>query len=362
MRYHVCMSGRENTEDIKDTKNLDTGDVTVVDEHLFQDEVAMLLKDSENFRLEKMKLHRSREFLSLTLTLAALVFGGAGFGWFFLVAGNLLLAILCIMIAILPHFLMSSWVRRPVQQYRAEYKSNYMPRLAKILGGFKYYPHRGISKKVLSKTGIVPAHDKYRAEDCFIGSYKGAKISFSEARMTGKKHKNDYVFDGLFVLIELNKNTFEGHSVITADGQLAKRLMPRLPKLINASGPFSNQFTLLSTSEANKKHLDNNHLLKELSETMALFGEAQLSAAFFAKKYIFIMIPCKEDMFEASDVYVPITTSEAAFRCKKEIEQITSIVDIIDIYQDDKVEKTDSADDIRDEFSEEAEPKSPPEE
>ena len=97
---------------------------------------------------------------------------------------------------------------------------------------------------------------------------------------------------------------------------------------------FSRHFSILTNDDKNKTNLENDKLLKELSETATLFGDAKLSAVFFNGKYIFMAIPAKEDMFEASDVYVPISTNESAMRCKEEVQKILSIIDIIDVYED----------------------------
>lgn len=327
------MDSAKNTPEVSDDIAASGNDIVKNDDHIFQTELENLLQKSEEFRLEKMTEHRGREFMALSITLASVVLGAGGFAWYLLVMGNFLLALGCMFLAVLPHLFLASWVREPIRTYKEEYKKEFMPKLAKILGGLNFYPKRGISRKILSKTAIVPAHDNYTAEDCFAGKYKGAKITFSEATLTKKNNKGASVFEGIFVLIELGRDVFQGHSVITADGQLAKRLMKRFKRTPISHTPYDSQFTLLSTEE-NYKILDDGQLLKELSETVALFKKSPVSAAFFAKKYIFMMIPCEEDMFEASDMYIPVTNNEAALRCKREVEQLMSIIDIVGVYQD----------------------------
>ncbi len=309
------------------------GEIHSVENHIFQEKIDSLLRDSEEFRLEKMSKHRSREFMSLSVTLASIVLGAGGFAWYLLIMGNIWMALLCMIVAAAPHFFMSGWVRQPIREYKKEYKGKFMGRLADALGGFRFSPNKGISKKVLGRTAIVPSHELYKPEDCFYGNYKGAKVTISEARLTSKRKKGQYAFDGIFVLIELGSKMFEGHSVITADAELAKRLASKLKVLPPTNSPFARNFTIMSTLPEKATTLQDDRLLKELSETVNLFDKAQLSAAFFAEKYIFVMIPYDHDMFEASDLYVPITTSDTALRSKQEIEQILSIIDIIDIYQ-----------------------------
>ena len=87
-------------------------------------------------------------------------------------------------------------------------------------------------------------------------------------------------------------------------------------------------------------------LLKELYEASVVFDEAELSAAFFGGKYVFLMIPYKGDMFEASNMHVPVATKQHAMHCKKEIEQILEIIDVFDLYKNPVQDKAvqDSAD------------------
>lgn len=319
----------ENTNDLDET---DLPEIDTENKHIFQTQLDTLIKESEDFRLQRMQEHQSREFMSLTIILLSVVLGAGGFGWYLLVMGNIGFALLCMMVAALPHLFLNGWVQDPIRTYKDEYKKQFMPRLAKIMGGLKFYPKRGISRKTLAKTAIVPAHETYRAEDCFSGKYKGAKITFSEARLRSRSQKHSEIFDGIFVLIELDKDIFKGHSVITTDGKMAQRLMKKFTKLPVSHPPYDTRFTLLSTEPSNDA-LDNEGLFKEFSETVDLFKDKSLSAAFFAKKYIFIMIPCKDDMFEPSDMHIPITTNEAAIRFRKEVEQLVSIIDVIRVYK-----------------------------
>jgi hypothetical protein len=62
------------------------------------------------------------------------------------------------------------------------------------------------------------------------------------------------------------------------------------------------------------------------------FGDANLSAVLFRGKYIFMMIPHETDMFEASDLYVPVSTQRHALSCKKEIDQLLEMLDVFDLY------------------------------
>jgi hypothetical protein len=73
-------------------------------------------------------------------------------------------------------------------------------------------------------------------------------------------------------------------------------------------------------------------LWKELYELDAKFGDGDLSAVLFRGKYVFMMIPHPENMFVASDLYVPVTSHNSMMKYKEEIEQLLELIDVFDIY------------------------------
>ena len=304
-------------------------EITLHDDKSFTAETSRLIEEAEQKRLQKMRQHRDRMMINTCATLALMCIGSGFFGWFFLVSGDLALALLCLICTIIPPVFTQSWAHEPIRKYREEYKSEFMPAMAKALGGLKFYPKRGISRKILSRTGTVPAHKDYNAEDFFIGRYHGVKMMMSEARLTHPKKSGELVFDGIFVLIEAEHALFEGHTVLTADQNLAARLSKKLAATPITNNEYKRMFTALSSKPDAAQEILSDALLKEFAEMHELFKKSPLSATFFQKKYVFVQIPYDEDMFEASNIFIPVTTNDAALRCKREIEQILSIIDIL---------------------------------
>ena len=303
------------------------------DHEKFHAEMDRLIRAAEDLRLARMQEHRGRGFLSMTISIISILIGSAGFGWFFLMQANLLIAVLCMLIAIIPPTLLHIWAERPLKAYAQEYKTRLMPQMAQALGGLKFHPSRGISAKIINKTGIIPPYKTYIAEDCFMGRYKGTKLIFSEARLYGKKNKSQPIFDGIFVLLEVENNCIEGHTIITADKNMAAQWQnTRWKKLQNMPvGQEWSNFQIFSDSPKTTEIMINEQFLKELSEAANIFDNAPLSAVLFREKFIFLAIPYENDMFEASNIHVPITTKEHALCCKKEIEQILEIIDVVDL-------------------------------
>ncbi|MCB1591546.1 MAG: DUF3137 domain-containing protein [Alphaproteobacteria bacterium] len=309
-----------------------------VDEDRFRRQLDELINEAEDMRLARMKQHRTRGFIAMNSGILFMLFGVGLFGWFFLVMTDVPLAVLSIFLAALPPIALNIWAGRPLKLYAEEHKTIFMPKLAKALNGLSFYPERGVSSKILGKLAILPAHDRYEAEDCFMGTYKGVKVIFSEARLFSKVKKEGTVFDGIFVLLEVPEEVIEGHTIITSNSKMVKawektrwKTMQRV--YVSVSNPSWDRFDIFSTKPEAAELMVGERLLKELSEASDIFDSAPLSVALFGKKYVFMMIPNDTDMFEPSNLFVPVTTNQHALQCKKEIEQILEIIDVFDLYQ-----------------------------
>lgn len=320
-----------------DASSLENESLSRVEDRQFSAQVQSVIQKAEAHRMHFMQRHQQREMMTANLSLLAMFIAGCGFGWFFLVEADLLRALICMVLAIFLPLGLQFWSGSVLKDYIEDYKRNFMPQMARALGGMKFYPKRGISAKILPKTGIIPPYTHYDAEDCFMGTYKGTKVLFSEAHLYGK-NKNKLIFDGIFVMIEVTHNIFEGHTIITADQNMVKnyartRWKKLSPVQVNVSDPSWARFEIFSDNPDGAQLLVGEKLLKELAEASDVFNNAPLTAVLFHGKYIFMAIPYEKDMFEASSIYTPVATERHALDCKKEIEQILEIIDVFDIYQ-----------------------------
>lgn len=329
--------GKEFSRQAKKEKQAAEEEVRRQEDRAFTAALEELVEEGEALRLKRMQQHRTRSFISMTFGIISVMAGAGAFGWFFLMEADLARAVLFMILAIAAPLALNFWAERPLALYRLDHKNIFMPRMAKALGGLRFYPRRGVSVDLLAKTGVVPAHDVYSAEDCFMGRYKGVKVLFSEGRLT-RKRGSEPVFNGIFALLEIPDEKIEGHTVVTADMEMVKRCAGKRWKSleevnIQTSNPDWNRFRIFSSKPASASLLIGETLLKELSEAADIFGKAPLTAVLFRKKYIFMMIPYDGDMFEASDIFVPVSTKQYAVQCKKEIERLLEIIDVFDLYQ-----------------------------
>lgn len=308
------------------------------DDAQFQAEADALARDAEDRRLQFMKKHRNRRYIWMTLTIISVTLGSCAFGWYLLMQGDLARAFLAVIAAMAAPILLDGWAQAPIRQYKTDYKKNFLPKIAEAFGGLRFHPERGVSIKMLAKTGVTPQHDIYRAEDCFMGVYKGVKVIFSEGRLYKRNQKHQAVMQGIFALLEIPGENFAGHTIITADKAMAERWgRTRWQKLqpvpVQTENPKWNNFHVFSDKPDVMGAFLTETLYKELTEAGEIFGETPVTAVMFGKKFLFIMIPHDEDMFEASDMYVPVASKQHALKCKKEIDKILELIDVIELFQ-----------------------------
>ncbi len=319
-------------------KNIHPKTIERVEISRFSKEMDAVIKESEDMRISRMMQHRTRSFMAMNFSIFFVFLGVAASGYFFLMEAQFLLSLFCLLISFVPALFLNIWAGRPLKAYQAEHKTIFMPKLAQTLNGLEFHPERGVSSKIIGKLAVVPAHDVYKAEDCFMGKYKGVNVIFSEARLYRKTAREKPVFDGIFVLLETQDEVFEGHTIITSNHKMVKNYETTRWKSLNkvhisVSNPEWDKFMVFSNKPDSAELFVGDRLIKELAEASEIFDNAPLTAVLFGKKHVFIMIPYEKDMFEASNLFVPVTTKDQALRTKREIEQLLEIVDVFDLYE-----------------------------
>lgn len=325
----------------KHKPSTDSGSITEltrVDEQRFTKELDNLIKESEDMRLRRMRQHRTCSLLALNINILFMTLGVGVFAWYILMEFNPALAFTGLLSAVIVAVIANLFTKMPLRAYARDHKRVFMPKLAKALNGLEFHPQRGVSAKILEKLGTIPKYERYEAEDCFMGVYKGVKVIMSEARLYDKTKKDGMAFDGIFVLLENPDDVIEGHTIITANKAMTKayestrwKSMKRV--FVSPINPDWDIFDVFSTKPEAAELVVGDRLLKELAEASFVFENAPLTAVLFGKRYVFLMIPYEKDMFEASNVFVPITTRDHALHCKKEIEQLLEVIDVFDLYK-----------------------------
>ncbi len=274
-------------------KNIHPKKIERVETSRFSKEMDAVIKESEDMRISRMMQHRTRSFMAMNFSLFFVFLGVASSGYFFLMEAQFLLSIFCLLISFVPTLFLNIWAGIPLKTYKREHKEIFMPKLARTLNGLEFHPERGVSSKVIEKLAVVPAHNIYKAEDCFMGKYKGVNVIFSEARLYRKNEREKPVFDGIFVLLETQDEVFEGHTIITSNHKMVKNYettrWKSMSKVhISVSNPEWDKFMVFSNKPDSAELFVGDRLIKELAEAAEIFDNAPLTAVLFGKKHVLV--------------------------------------------------------------------------
>lgn len=296
----------------------------------FDRRIEDLTRHAEDFRMGKMRSYSARTMVALIVGMTALVAGAGGFGWFFLMEGDLIKALACVLASAFIPLMLQHWAGGPIRAYRREFKSRFMPHFAQALGGLRFHPQKGIAEGIVRKSGIVPPFDQYVAEDCFMGKSGPVKLIMSEARLS---KGGQSVFEGMFALIELETAQFEGTTILTANTALQKVLQQSFKPCPLSNTSYAERLSVWTNTAQPAAIAGNEILLREFYEMSQEFEDSAISAVFWNQRYIFVAIPHVGNMFECSNLFVPITTSSTAKQCRREVAQLHSIMDIVKLYK-----------------------------
>lgn len=313
-------------------------DIRQVHDEKFAAEIEKLINFAEDSRLAKSKQYDLRRRLSFVATMIIGISASSWLIWFLLMGGSAIISWAALAVLIIAPILLHIWIKQPVKTYISNFKSNLMPRMAKLLGNLEYHPTSGISMKAVASSRLIPPHKVYKAEDAFRGVFKGVKIMISESRLYGKNDK-DVIFSGVYVLLLTPKGKFKGHTIITCDDDLIKTCRSsrwkKLPEIQFNEGIKPGLFRIYSNNAEEAKGLADEDFMELLHTLNELFGNTKVSACFYGDNRVFLSIPNDTDMFEPGNIYMPITTRSHALKCKREIEQILHVVDVLDVYEAD---------------------------
>ncbi len=318
-------------------------DVRELGDDRFSADVQRLIDKAEDIRVRRSQQLDSRKRVVLTFDLLCAFTGGGMLGWLILMGSYVMIAAITIAASVVLPIVLHMWGGAPEKEYIRQFKDEFMPELAKALGGLKFKASGGISPKSVVPSRIMPAFDEYHAEDCFYGTFKGIKVLISEARMYSKKRKGEPVFDGVFVLLQTPAKKFRSHTIITADKRSAKSWMKtRWKQLQRVQDEDAGSFLVFSNNPGEAQRLCDSDMMELMNRLSEIFGNSELSVAFYGGNKVFLLIPYEGDMFEPGNIHMPVTTGQLALRCKKEVEQILSVVEILDVYEPE-AENTDSS-------------------
>jgi hypothetical protein len=302
-------------------------------------EVKSLINKAEEMRFAKSKQYTQRQKLFVSALSFLAIGSSSNLVWALLMGGDIYLALGGIVVAIIIPLLLAGWAKSPTKEYRKNFKTEFMPALAKAIGNLDYFPTGGIAMKSMKPSGIIPPHATYTAEDGFRGKFKNNSLTISEGRLYSDKKNAEPIFNGVLVMITTPKGKFKGHTIITSDHEAIKKWANTRWKKFNSVQPregiAAGDYKIYANNVEEAQALADEDYMELLQRLSELFSNSLISSAFYAGNRVLLLIPSDEDMFEPGDIDMPVSSQGYALKCKREIEQILHVVDVIDVYEPD---------------------------
>lgn len=237
------------------------------------------------------------------------------------------------------------WLTQPRREYARAYKDKILPQLAELFGGFLYWDDGAIPVYKMQSSKILPRHDKYEAQDYFVGQYKGVNVEFSEVDFKQKrrsKNRTYYVsvFKGLAVLLDMNSRRFFGHTLLDRDRSMMvewfKEKSGGLKRANLVDPEFEKIFDVYTNDQVEARYLIDPVMIENLKSLQDEYDGENITAAFYESKLL-VLIKSDHNYFEPAKLEVPATDPRSILRMKREIGQILSLIDRLSLYDPDRV-------------------------
>ena len=253
----------------------------------------------------------------------------------------------CLVLGIMAFGGTGFWAHKPVRKYAANVKKEVFPEIFRFFGNDYIYSEESIIQMpVLKASGIIPSHDRNYLEDYVKGKYKDVALELTEAKLTetrgtGKNRRTVTVFNGIFVLLEMNKN-FLGKTVVKKDqGKMGNWFVRKFNKPLFSKKPmdlknvkledpvFEKKFEVYSTDQVEARYLLTTSFMERLLELSGLFSKSGVIQCSFYLNKLLLMIPSDKNRFEVGSIYQPATFVDDINHILKEMAVIFQIIDIL---------------------------------
>ena len=294
-------------------------------------------------RIESLRNLRKRSIIAIPLQFITIIFTVAGVS--ILPLGDA--TQVCLVLGVMAFGGTVFWAHKPVRQYAADVKKEVFPEVFKFFDKDYIYSEESIIQMPsLEPSGIIPSYDSNYLEDYVKGKYKDVTLELTEAKLTetrgtGKNRRTVTVFNGIFVLLEMNKN-FSGKTVVKKDqGKMGNWFTRKFNKPlfskktvdlknVKLEDPvFEKKFEVYSTDQVEARYLLTTSFMERLLELSSLFSKnGTIQCSFYLNKLL-LMIPSDKNRFEVGSIYQPATFVDDINHILKEMAIIFEIIDIL---------------------------------
>ena len=220
-------------------------------------------------------------------------------------------------------------------KFETKIKERIMPKVCKCFGNLVWMNEitLNITKQTLGErfyesSGLVPASDMSK-DDIFIGDWDGVNIDIVESSFSTGSGKNRHsVFDGVFVVLDMNKS-FSGHTVIKPKQFIDLKPFKHLNEIKLEDVEFNKTYKVYSTDEVEARYLVTPSFMERLKRMKVAFSADNVRCAFF-DKYLIIGLATTKDLFSIASIKKPMNDSKQYFQM---FEEMLSIIKLIDHFK-----------------------------
>ena len=323
---------------------IDQDDASKPFEPYYKQHILQHVKVFELKRIETLHNLRKRSIISIPIYIIIFLSTILGVHYFYTAFDVILV------LGFMAFFGVGYWSRKPVRKYAANVKAEVFPEIFRFFGKDYFYSEDSLLKmELLDVSGIIPSHDSSYLEDYVKGNYKDVNLELTEAKLTqtqgsGKNRRTVTVFNGIFVLLEMNKN-FSGKTIVKKDigkignwftKKLGKKLFSKTIDLENVKledPVFEKKFEVYSTDQVEARYLLTTSFMERLLELSSLFSKQGVIQCSFYINKLLLMIPSDKNRFEVGSVFQPATFVDDINHILKEMATIFQIIDILKLEQ-----------------------------
>lgn len=235
-----------------------------------------------------------------------------------------------------------TWANWPIQQYKSSVKEKIFPKIFAFFGKDFIYKETGsLTVEKLLVSGIIPSnYTESSVEDYVSGSYEGVSIELTEAKITrttgsGKNRRTVTLFQGLFILLGMNKN-FTGKTIVKRDRGMLGNWMHEKPygleKVALEDPEFEKLYEVFSNDQIESRYLLNPAFMERLSRLMEVAKSNGIQCSFYENRLL-LMVSCPKDRFETSSIFIPATFTEDIHTILEEMKIIFDIINLLKLQE-----------------------------
>lgn len=197
-----------------------------------------------------------------------------------------------------------------LKDYAKNYKEDVIrPIITEFNTSLEYYPELYIDENTIKKSLLFPKDAYFKASDLVQGTMNNTNINFCylTAYTKDSEDKELDIFNGLFIVIDFNKN-FKGQTIVCTDiaenitgnllGSWIQSTIRRFGELVKLDNiDFEKKFVVYSTDQIEARFLLSHSLMKKLVDFKNKLGFYNFLELSFINNQLIIVVSQDKELF-----------------------------------------------------------------